>query len=292
MDGVLLHVVAQPGREVAPLVVPGHEFGHVHLAHGVDFPGRFGGRHEVEILVGQQGGGQGFHKVENARLPGIAQAEGMVIVEDVDDFGRSGKAVAPGGVLFRRERPLVPALIIEAQADVRGQGRVAQQKTHPGRGNRSVDIIGAAPAQHMVRALGQHGLETQLFQSHGQVVVIDELRIAEGRGLFAEKPLDPLALFPDLDVEFIPGVEKGQGVGRCFGHKFHVAGIGQGLEALHHLGRVLLELVQGRARDGKSHLEGLAVTADQLEQQVVHGQIAGAGREQQGVAVVVVVLVK
>lgn len=144
----------------------------------------------------------------------------------------------------------------------------------------------------MVRALGQHGLETQLFQSHGQVVVIDELRIAEGRGLFAEKPLDPLALFPDLDVEFIPGVEKGQGVGRCFGHKFHVAGIGQGLEALHHLGRVLLELVQGRARDGKSHLEGLAVTADQLEQQVVHGQIAGAGREQQGVAVVVVVLVK
>ena len=132
----------------------------------------------------------------------------------------------------------------------------------------------------MVRAFGQHDLEAQFFQSHGQVVVVEEFRVAEGHRLFAEQTLDPRAVFLDLEVEFIPGIEKGQGVRAGFGHKLHAAGVGQGLEAVHHLGRVLLELVQGRAGDGEGHLEILAVAADQLEQQIVHGQVAGAGGEQ------------
>ncbi len=143
----------------------------------------------------------------------------------------------------------------------------------------------------MIRPFGQHGLEAQFFQSHGQVVVIDKLRVAESDRLLAEEPPDARAVLSDLKIKFIPGVEKGQGVRAGFGHKFHAAGVGQCPEAVHHLGRVLLELVQGRAGDGKGHLEILAVTADQLEQQIIHAQVADARSEQQRVAIAVVVLI-
>ena len=103
-DGILLHVVAQPGGEVAFGVGPGHEIVHVETGHGLEHDRRFGGGHESEARPGKQDIRQGLHELEDARGFPLVFPEGLVIHEQVDDVPGGPGGLGPAGEFFRRQR--------------------------------------------------------------------------------------------------------------------------------------------------------------------------------------------
>ena len=56
--------------------------------------------------------------------------------------------------------------------------------------------------------------------------------------------------------------------------ELHATGLGELAEALDDLGRVAVELLQGRTGDGEGQLELALALGDRLEQEFVHRQIA------------------
>ena len=245
----------------------------------------------MNVLAGQQGLRQGFQKVKNARFPAVAQAEHMIIVDDIDHIGRVGQAVAPGGKGVGRKGPCGPGRVGKTQAHVVGKAGVAQQQAKFRGADGLVQVVGAAPAQHLIRALGQHGLEAEFGHSGGEVVVVHAFRMLEGHGLDAEELFQAGRLCLHLAVKLLAGVEKGQGMRRGFGHKFHAARLRQGRKAIKHFRNVLLKEVKGCARNGEGHAKVLAVAADELEHELIGGQVAQACRAQHGIAVVVIVFI-
>lgn len=144
----------------------------------------------------------------------------------------------------------------------------------------------------MIRALGQTGLIPHIFHFAGHIIAVDELGIAEHAGGLAEQLFNALAVAKRLFPEFIARKQKGQAVAIGFIQKFHTAGAPQRLEAFQHFGGVFFKLVQSRAGQGEADLELALVFADEVEQHVVHGQIALARHLEQNIAVGVFVLVK
>ena len=62
-----------------------------------------------------------------------------------------------------------------------------------------------------------------------------------------------------------------QGMVVGFGQEFHLAGGGQGTEAVNYLRGKALELVQGAAGDGVGNLELTLVLLDEIQHELVHG---------------------
>ena len=108
-DGILLHVIAQPGGQVAFGVGPGHEIVHVETGHGLEHGRRFGGRHETEARQGKQDVRQGLHELEDARGFPLVFAKGLVVHEQVDDVPCGPGGLGPAGEFFRRQRDGLPA---------------------------------------------------------------------------------------------------------------------------------------------------------------------------------------
>ena len=94
-------------------------------------------------------------------------------------------------------------MIGETEGDVVGQGIVLEQQLQRAASRRTVDEIRTAPAEDMVRALGEHGVIAHVLHRAGQRVVVDELRIAEHAGPDPEQRLDALVVQRDLLPEFL-----------------------------------------------------------------------------------------
>ena len=143
----------------------------------------------------------------------------------------------------------------------------------------------------MVGAFRQDGLVAHFLHGTGQGVVVDELGIAERGGPHTEQLFDAVIVQADLLPELVRRVEEGQRVVVGLGKQLHAAGGHQLPVALDDFRGVGLELVQGRAGDGETHLELPLMAPDELEQQGVHGQIAFARHLEEDAAVGVLVLV-
>ena len=78
-------------------------------------------------------------------------------------------------------------------------------------------------------------------------------------------------------------------IGLC--QEFHLAGGGQGLEALDHIRGEALELLQGAAGDGIGNLELAFVLFDELQHELVHREVALLGDAAQDGAVGKVVVI-
>ena len=127
----------------------------------------------------------------------------MKIIVNIDYIRLVAQAVAPRGELVCSKRPVAPAPVAKAQAHVVRKGRIAQQKIHLGARNRAVHPVGAAPAKHLIRTLGQRGFKTKLLQGGGKVIVEHAFRMHEGGRLFAKQFFDTRTLRLDLSVKFL-----------------------------------------------------------------------------------------
>ena len=106
-----------------------------------------------------------------------------------------------------------------------------------------------------------------------------------------EQVLDGLLVLEHLVGELGLGSEGRQGVVIGLAQELHAAGLGQGAEAVDHVRREALELLQGGTGDGERHLELALVRMDQLEKLGVHREIALLGDAAEDGAVGEVVIV-
>ena len=77
-----------------------------------------------------------------------------------------------------------------------------------------------------------------------------------------------------------------------FGKYFDTARLNEILKAFNNFGSVLLKLVYGSARQGKTHLKLALITLNKAKQKGVHGQIALLGYFTQNSAILLFVLIK
>ena len=200
--------------------------------------------------------------------------EGLVVHEEVDDLARRLLRSEPRHVLVGRQRPLVPVLVREAERDVVRELVVAQQQTQFLVVGVGVDVVGRLPAQHVLGAFGQHRAEAHAGDHLADLVRVDELRIAEGRGLHAELLFQHRRVELHLLGEVLLRGERSQRVRIGLGQELHASRGGELLERLEHLGSERAELLDGRARDRERAAELALVLLDELQQQGVHRQVA------------------
>ena len=81
----------------------------------------------------------------------------------------------------------------------------------------------------------------------------------------------------NLMLELTEIGERGKGVVICLPQKLHAACPGQFTETVQHLRGVSLELLQSGAGDRECHLEVASVLFDEVQQKVVHRNIASLG---------------
>ena len=244
---------------------------------GLEFFRHFARRGEFQRFGRQRLGGQGGHEVENARLGPLVLAEGLVVHEQIDGLARHVGAGEPADVFVGCQRPLAPVAVREAERDVVAELEVAQQQVQLRVDRVGVDEVRTFPTQNVLRPLGEHRAEAQRGDDLPDTVRIDQFGVAKGLRLDAELLLDRPAVLANLVDELLFADQRGQRVGVRFGQKLDASGAGQRLKAVEHFGRVHPELFDRDARDREGNLEFLAVLADQLQQQLVHRQIAPTG---------------
>ena len=143
----------------------------------------------------------------------------------------------------------------KAECDVVGEGVVAEKEFQAGLGGTRVHKVRALPSHDVACTFCEHGLVAHLIHKFTDGVVINELRIAESGGLYAEEFLDLGGVLCHLLLELGVRAKRCKGVIVGFGQKLYAAGGGKGLEAVNYLRSEPLELVQGAAGDGVSDLE-------------------------------------
>ena len=245
---------------------------------GLVLLGGFAHRGELQLaLLREDGLRQGAHEFEDTRVGGLVLAEGLVVHEEVDHFARGLLRREPLHVLVGRQRPLVPTLVREAEGDVVREFVVAQQQTEFLVHGVGVDVVGRLPAQHVLGSLGKHRAEAH-FGDHGaDVVRVDQLRIAEGRGFHAELLLEHGGMELDLLDEVLLRRKRCERVGVGLGEELHAARGGELLERVEDLGGIGPHLFDGDSRDGERAAEFTLVFLDELQQQGVHRQVALPG---------------
>ena len=237
----------------------------------------FGRCGEGEVLVLQNHAGQGFHEVEDAGGLPLVLTEGLVVHEEIDGLALSVEGEEPARVLLGAERIFLPRAVGEAEGDVVGKPVVLEEQAYAAAGARLIDEIGAAPVDDLIRALREDGPEALFLGDIRDIVVVDELRVAEGRGRDVEVFLHEAVVLIDLGPELVHGEEKGQGMGVGLGKHFHAARVHELLEALEHVRRELHHLIDEDAGEGEAHLEGAVMPLYLAVEKVVHGQVALLG---------------
>ena len=206
------------------------------------------------------------HELEDAGLYALVLSKGLVVHEEVHNVSLLGAFLHPANILVCRY-----LVLVKAEGYIVGQGVVAEQELELGLRFPAVNVIGALPAHDVAGAFREHGLVSQVIDHFADAVGIDELRIAEGNGLDAKQFLNLGSVLANLVTEFTLRSQGGQGVIVRLGQELHLAGGGQGTEAVNHLRGKALELVQGAAGDGIGNLEFTLVLLDEVQHELVHG---------------------
>jgi hypothetical protein len=108
----------------------------------------------------------------------------------------------------------------------------------------------------------------------GEVVVVDQLRVAEDARFLAEEFLDALAVKFDLGAEFFAGVEEGEGVVIGFVEELDAAGLVQFMETVEDFGSGFGELFEGDAGDREGDAEAAVVLPDVVQKHPIGGEVA------------------
>ncbi len=244
----VLDGVALPGRKVSFGVGPrdrrvyvvGRVFG-VPFLH--DLAGRAGADAAGGELVGER-----REELEDARVGPLVLAEGFVVHEEVHAVARG--VGNPVGVGVGVQRVAGPVFIREAEGDVVAEFVVLQEhidragcfgmgavlrddgfcRARQAEGRRAVGDVRRAAGEVAVRAFGHDAFESHEAGDLGDLVVEDELGVAEDGRRLAEEFLDHARMFRDLFAEFAERFDGTERVVVRLGEEFDLARFGQLLE--------------------------------------------------------------
>ena len=92
--------------------------------------------------------------------------------------------------------------------DVVAQAIILQQQFEPWCMRRTINIIGAAITEDVIRPLRDNPVVPHVADEMGEIVVVNQLSVAKNAGFLAEKFLDFLPMQFDLGAKFLTGIEK------------------------------------------------------------------------------------
>ena len=290
VERLLLHHVAQPGREVALLVDPSGGVFHRKRAHALELLAEFGGSGEGDALIAQLFG-QRLEELEDVALQGLEHAQGAELHEEAHHGLVGGLFGDPAGVGFGVEGIFVPRAVVEAIADVFRQSGVAQQEFEARVEGAVVEVVRALPAEGLFRALGEHAFEAHFGHQGADFVRIHQAGVAQHAGFDAEKALDLAREAAHFVLKALGRFDRREAVGVRFGEKFDAARAIELIEELKHFGGVLFEELNGRAREREGAFEVAAVAFGHFDQGVERGDVAAFGRFGDGALIFVVIVV-
>ena len=151
MNGVGLHRVAKPRRQVSFGIGPAYHVRHVNDADGLIRLYDLARRLEIIVRVSEDFPRQMLHKIEDAGFLPLMLAEGLVVHKQVDDEAVAVDLVDPVREFVGGQRPLRPVAIGEPKRDIVAQRVIFQQESQaiaPFRGyrqNSGFDSRGCGP---------------------------------------------------------------------------------------------------------------------------------------------------
>jgi hypothetical protein len=244
-EGIVLHGVASPGREVSFDIGPADGMWDIDGIDGVIFGGGLGECFKIVIGVFEDFPGQMPEKLEDTGVIPLVLAEGFIIHEEVDDKSAPINGINPGCEFFSADGPLAPGAVGEPEGDIIAETIVFQEELELPAAFWSIDEIRASVTEDVVCAFGEDGVKAaELLNDCRQVVVVDKLRVPEDAGFLVEQFSNGLSMSLYLLNELIAGIEEAETMVVGFGEKFHAAGFGQGLKTGENLGGTGLKLFE------------------------------------------------
>src|SRR3989338_7264666 len=126
---------------------------------------------------------------EDARVLPLVFAKGLVIHEQVDNITIPVYGIDPLRIFLGVKRVISPSLVREPECDVVGKFIAFEQESDRVAGSGPVKVMRASPPQDMVSALCKDSLVSHPLDDFCQLIVIDQLSIAECRRGISEKLL-------------------------------------------------------------------------------------------------------
>ena len=257
-ESFLLHHVAEPRREVALFVYPSGGIFHHQRTNALDVVADFGRCGEGDAALTELFG-ERFEKLEDVAGEWLEHTQGAKLHKEVHHRFIGRLLSNPVGISFGKEGIFAPRVVVEAIADVFGERWIAEEEFEFGIAAAVIDKVRTLPAQCLFGTFGKHAFETHIGHEFADFVGIHKARVAEHLGRFAKKTLDFLAHALHFLTEALRALDGRETVAVRFGEEFHATRLIEFVEKFKHLGAVLFEEFDGRARERERAFEIVAI---------------------------------
>jgi len=133
-------------------------------------------------------------EIKNPCILPLVFPERLVIHEQIDHVAVSVDLVNPTGEFLRSQRPFPPTSVRKAKGNVIAEPVILEQKGYVIGVGGAIKVIRRTIAENLIHALADNPAETQLLDEMGQIVVKNQLCIAEDLRPLTEKTLDSLLM--------------------------------------------------------------------------------------------------
>ncbi len=167
----LLHLVAEPGAEVAFFIHPRGRILNVDGTNGLVGSNNFAGSAEgytalLKLL------GECFEEFEDVAAEGLEDTESAEFHEEVDALFFLGGVSNPLCIAVSEEGIFVPAGIVETETDVFRKTAVAEENSKLGIAVAAVNIVGALPTEDVLCTFCEDTLITEVGNEFTDFVAI------------------------------------------------------------------------------------------------------------------------
>ncbi len=268
-----------------------------HIQSGIIFfqAAKLGGIHKDIIRIGNDTVHKRFKELEDTASLILKFAQHPIVHVERDmivAFRRPAVHLHPLDELLGGERPETAVPVRETERYILAQNTVAQDYLEFGGGVR-IEHVRTFPAQHRLGAFGHHTRKAHLRHTLAYLIVIEQMRAGQYRGLLSEHFGQTVAVQFHLLLPQFPVENRRGGTAVIGGQKLHPLAGDEAFEIVEHFRHIPLHLIHRTARKHKRETELVAVFVEQAVEHGV-GPIIGALREplqQILVAVVIVVVV-
>jgi len=126
----------------------------------------------------------------------------------------------------------------------------------------------------MLGALCQHKIKTHLCNHFAYSIRIDQLGISESSRGLAEMLFNLFLLYLNLLYKFFFAFQGSECVRMRLSNEFYISGSGKRFKAIKHIRSILFKLVDCSSRYREANLKGRPKLIYQIEQYLVHGDVA------------------
>ena len=167
-------------------------------------------RGKLELAALEDGFGQTFHKVENARFRRLVLAEGLVIHENVDHFFLFRQGIQPIDKVLSTE-----TVLHKAEGNLIAELEIAQQDLQFRVDGVGIHVVGTLPAQDVLRAFGEYEVVAHIGHCRPDFVAVNQLGVAESFRRDAKHLFHLVLVGHHLTLELIGIRQRSQRVGVC-----------------------------------------------------------------------------